>query len=104
MFSQKVYAIHRLRVNIKSLAAESIIIRKECKRCSLEYLNEMVLHRRGRLREEARLSHLALGFIRGRPYKEIESKAKVPIDAEKLTSKINKFYKTSVPEVRKWLS
>lgn len=66
--------IHRLRVNVKSLAAEAKAIREEEKRCGKVYRAELAEHRRGRVRAEARLAQLVLGFVRGRPYKSIEEK------------------------------
>jgi hypothetical protein len=77
-YDWKVAAIHKLRVNIKSLAAEARIIRKEAKRAGPRYRDALTGHRKGRLREEARMAHLALAFMRGRPYKSVEAKSKIP--------------------------
>src|SRR5688500_5552827 len=74
-YEPRVAAIHRLRVNVKSLAAEARIIRQEERRAGPAYRYEMSAHRRGRLREEARYAQLALAFVRGKPYKSAEREA-----------------------------
>ena len=79
VFSSKIRAVHTLRVNSKSLAAEAKIIRQEAKRCGPYYYFGLDHHRRGRLREEARVTHLALAFIRGTPYKSVEQKTNKPV-------------------------
>lgn len=88
-YDPKVAAIHRLRVNVKSLAAEAKIIRQEAWRCGMAYEYSLTLHRKGRLREEARYAHLALAYFRGRSYKSVEAKAKT-MDADKLMDKIHR--------------
>jgi hypothetical protein len=104
VYDPKVSAIHRLRVNIKSLAAEARIIRKEAKRAGLEYEMELTAHRRGSLREEARYAHLALAFVRGVPYKRVEAGALVPPLDTKLSVKLARNRVSHKPEsVRAWL-
>lgn len=88
--TKNVLAIHTLRVNIKSLAAESRFIRQETARCGREYKNALALHRRGKVREEARYSHLALGFLRGRKYRQLEHKTGKKVDAKRIAAKLNK--------------
>lgn len=83
----KVSAIHKLRVNIKSLTAEAKLIRQEVKRCSPLYMQELTDHRRGRLRQEARLTHLALAYLRGRPYNVVENRSIKP-DPKSISSKL----------------
>lgn len=90
-FDAKVLAIHKLRVNVKSLAAEAKIIRKEARRCGIQYEGALTMHRRGRLREEARLAQLALAFFRGRTYRSAERAAKVAINPVALGKKLNAF-------------
>lgn len=104
MFDNKVFAIHRLRVNIKSLAAESKIIRDECKRCGAAYFNQLVEHRRGKLRYESRLAQLALTYLRGRPYRMIEKEGSKIINSRHLYDKINRFIKVDLDEIKKWLN
>lgn len=103
-YEKKVAAIHKLRVNIKSLASEASFIRREEKRCGIAYQWELSSHRRGRLREESRYTHLALAFVRGRTYSSVEQKAKVQVIAGKLHEKIRRhLYDVSPEMVTKWL-
>lgn len=75
-YDSKVAAIHKLRINVKSLAAEAKIIRQEAKRCGMAYEYALTLHRKGRLREEARVAHLALAYARSRAYRSAEPNTK----------------------------
>lgn len=105
--TKNVLAIHTLRVNIKSLAAESRFIRQETARCGLEYKNALAYHRRGKVRDESRYSHLALGFLRGRTYKQIENKSAKPVDAKRVGAKISKHNwptVTTPAAIEKWLA
>jgi hypothetical protein len=104
-YDPKIAAIHTLRVNIKTLAAEAVIIRKEEKRAGICYLSYLRHHRTSRLREEARYTHLALAFVRGHKYTRVEQSAKVPVDAKRLANKINFHLKTaSIAAVMNWLT
>lgn len=76
-YDWKVSAIHKLRVNIKSLAAEARIIRQEARRAGNFYSWQLTNHRRGKLREEARYTHLALAYLRGRTYAEVEGEKRL---------------------------
>lgn len=67
-----VAAIHMLRVNVKSLAAESKIIRVEEKRCGIAYESMLRQHRIGVLRSESRVTLIALALLRGRKFREID--------------------------------
>ena len=87
----KVSAIHRLRVNVKSLAAEAKIIRAEERRAGCTYRDELHLHRTGRLREEARYAQLALAFVRGKAYKTVEREAYSPPLLSRLKAKVQQF-------------
>jgi len=111
-YDHKVMTIHSLRVNVKSLAMEAKIIRKETLRAGPAYRCSLHYHRTGRLREEARLAHLALAFVRGRPYKSVEYTASKPVDSKALANKLAKFIPSYVynykpenllNEVKKWL-
>lgn len=103
-FDNRILAIHQLRVNIKSLAAEAKIIRREVKRCSLLYISALTEHRKGSLRAEARYAQLAMGFIRNCEYKSIENKTFTPVNAERLYQKIRRFLlAVKKEEVEKWL-
>lgn len=103
-FDQRIAAIHMLRVNLKSLAAEAGILRKETARCGVAYKNALALHRVNRLRQESRYTQLALAFVRGTPYRQVEKSAKVPIVAGKLARKVGLFVQTSETQIVKWLS
>lgn len=98
-------SISRLRVNIKSLAAEAKIIRQEFRRTKFVELDN---HRKNRLREEARYAQLALGFIRGIPYASIEQKTRNKPDADRLLKKVNNFLdhysKKTIIDIRNWLA
>jgi hypothetical protein len=62
-----------LKVKIKSLAAEAKIIRTEERRNKRARAG-LAEHRKHTVRDEARHTLLAYGFIRGRRYTEIEPK------------------------------
>jgi len=72
----KVGYVHKLRVNVKSLAAEAVIIRNETKRAGKDYKDSLYVHRVGRLRTEARYAQLALAYIRGKRYKLCENRVR----------------------------
>jgi hypothetical protein len=65
-----------LRVKIKSLMAEASIIRAETfkakKRRKIDLLNALTQHRKGIVRQSARRTFLAYGFLRGRAYSAVE--------------------------------
>ena len=100
-------AIKKARVNIKSLAAESVIIRGEIRKTNDSYvINSLHYHRVNKVRPEARLANLAMAFLKGnkRSSAEITSKE---IDIKKLHNKISGFAWPSVivslQEVQDWL-
>ena len=69
-------SIHTLRVNVKSLAAESKIISKEISKAnSPEIKNCLQLHKRRKVRPESRSAQLALAAMKGMPYSKVEPKA-----------------------------
>jgi len=67
-----------LKVKIKSLAAEAQIIRREEFKARGQLRDELSIHRRGVVRNEARHAHIAYGLIRGRDYGAIEQTTKFP--------------------------
>lgn len=98
-------SIIRARVNVKSLAAEAKIIRKEMTKVKT-YQKEMLYHHKlEKVRPEARIAQLALGYLRNKPRSVIEKTSKA-IDIERLRRKIAVFtHKTvSVEEITAWLS
>jgi len=83
-----------LRVKVKSLAAEAKIIRREEKRMRGGALrDELALHRRGVVRSEARHTHLAYGFIRGRTLQQIEGRTEWPafVSRERVQAMLKKY-------------
>lgn len=62
-----------LRVKANSLAEEARIIRRAERRSWGLLLNDLHKHRVVELRREARATHLALGFIKGRTLDEMET-------------------------------
>lgn len=65
-----------LRVKVNSLAAEARIIRREERRTrNLNLREELYRHRTRDVRSHARSASLALGFVRGRQYHEMEPTA-----------------------------
>lgn len=80
-----------LKVKLKSLAEEARIIRKEENKAKKEarrvgdvrvnwsmLREELHNHRVVIVREAARHTHLAYGFLRGRAYQQMEAKCKTP--------------------------
>lgn len=81
-----------LKVKIKSLAAEAKIIRLETKRAKRASIRDgLALHRKGAVRFEARHTHLAYGFLRGREYRQMEQKAHTPPDWDKVRRMIERY-------------
>lgn len=81
--------IAKLRVNVKSLAAEARIIRRETDRArDPETKNSLALHRTGRLRSEARHAQLALALARRRSYRSVEPTSKTEPQWDRILTKI----------------
>ncbi len=81
-----------LKVKLKSLAEEARIIRKETKRTKLRSIKDgLYLHRTGIVRNEARHTLLAYGFLRGRTYHKIENKAKIEPSWDKVRKMVTKY-------------
>lgn len=97
-------AIHRLRINVKSLAAEARYIRQEERRCGSCYRNELYLHRTRRLREESRHAQLALAFLRGRSYQSVEGCNSKWVDLACLMGKLRRFTSVQEESVSNWLA
>ena len=94
-WNPQVIAIHQLRINVKSLAAESKLIRHEEKRCGqCDPCSHAILrwHRITDLREASRYAGLALAFVRGKTYRSVEKEGSRPVEPAKLASKISKFW------------
>lgn len=103
-FSQFVLAIHKIRSNVKSLAAEARFIRREERRAGLCYFGSLRDHRIRVLREESRYAGLALAYIRGKSKFVTEGNSKA-VDLTRLTKKIRRFLPTiGDKEVFSWLT
>lgn len=104
-YDAKIAAIHKARVNVRSLAAEAKIIRQEERRCGPCYRDLLSLHRKDALRTEARYAQLALAFLRGRPYKTVEREGSKSVWPKRLQEKIKKWW-PQMPDnaVALWLS
>lgn len=84
--------IKQLKVKIKSLAAESRIIRLEASRTkNLSAKNDMSNHRTGIVRSEARWSLIAYGFLRGRKYSDIEPTSTTLVSWGRVQKLVDKF-------------
>jgi hypothetical protein len=101
---ERIAAIHYARVNVKSLAAEAKVIRRETERAGKAYKDGLAVHRRGRLREEARYAHLALAFFRHSKYRSVEEKCYSPPSEKRLHEKASRFqWGLQMKDVSDWL-
>lgn len=80
-----------LRVKLKSLAAESKIIRHEERRTNGQLRNELWFHRIHAVRSEARHTHLAYGLIRGMAWSRIEQRCDAPPDWKRVIQMAKKY-------------
>lgn len=80
-----------LKVKIKSLAAESAIIRKDEQRHRGDLRTSLYLHRILEVRREARSAGLAYGFLRGRDYRRLEAKSYTAPDWSRVEGLIKKY-------------
>jgi hypothetical protein len=86
--------IATLRVNIKSLAAESQIIKKAERRYKNEEIKASLRnHRCKEVRRESRITQLTMAAIKGRPYRQVERTAKTEPDWKKIIGKIDRHSK-----------
>lgn len=105
VYEPRIAAIHRARVNRASLQAEARIIRKECRRCGIQYREILYWHRVGKLRHEARIANLAYGFLRGRKYRQIEAKTYFPVNPSEIVAKLSKWGPSmSFDKAKDWLA
>ena len=81
-----------LKVKLKSLAEEAKIIRKETERAKLRSIKHgLYAHRTRVVRPEARYTHLAYGFLRGREYRQMEQKARLAPDWKRVRKMVQKY-------------
>lgn len=105
-FDRKTMSIKKLKINVKSLAAESRFIRREESKCGwfAMYREQLSLHRRTQLREESRYALLAYQFLRGRPYKSVEN-SKRGVDVMRVLKKIIKTgYDATASQIANWIT
>ena len=97
--------LNSLKVNVKSLAAESRIIREEIRKATdSDEINSLHHHRMTCVRPESRLAQLSLAFARNKPYKGAEPKADKLPDSRRLCRKLQRFLpETTQEEVDAWL-
>lgn len=97
--------VHRLRVNVKSLANEARLIRSEIRRAhDPDAKAYLACHRSRRLKPEARMAHLALAYCKGVPYRVVEQNAKSKPSYEQLLNKIRRFrFNEEGASVAKWI-
>lgn len=84
-------AISTLRINIKSLAAESSIIKHAFRKYKNEEIrNSLHLHRIINVRKESRITQLTLAAVKGTPYENVERNADVEPNWKKIIAKIDR--------------
>lgn len=105
--SRREIAIRKLRVNVKSLAEEARIIRREVEKARSSLVKcELQCHRTGRLRGEARITQLALAAVRGKtPYSLIERNPKEAPNWKAVEEKVKRHcVGVVVHEALKWIA
>jgi len=80
-----------LKVKIKSLAAEALIIRKEERRHKGLTRFGLHQHRVMEVRQEARAAILAYGFLRGRSYEQMERAKSKRIQWSRVEALVKKY-------------
>ena len=91
-------------MNVKSLAAETVLIRHEIKKARYSTnKSRLHSHKLNKVRPESRLAQLALAFVKGVPYKKVENSTKNPILTDALYNKIRRFTNAKREEVELWL-
>ena len=94
-------SIRFLKVKVKSLAAESRIIRREESRSSGQLRNDLHSHRVHVLRPEARATLLAYGYARGRSYASMEGLSSRVPDWGRVERMIKKYSQLKQP-LKEW--
>lgn len=80
-----------LRIKIKSLAAESVIIRQEARRVKGDVRRGLNEHKTNVVRVHTRYNLLAYGFLKGLKYQEMEKKCDVVPNFIKVKETIRTF-------------
>jgi len=87
-----------LKIKIKTLAAEAGIIRAAAAKVRGDMRWNLNQHRKTELRQEARSSCLAYGFLRGRNYSDMEQTRHTPPDWGRVEQLIKKFGEDDIRE------
>ena len=82
-----------LKVKIKCLADESVIIRKEERRARGDLRRDLYLHRIGVVRSESRAALLAYAYLRGRPVESVEKNPRSGYLASRAYTRAHKIVK-----------
>jgi len=97
-----------LKIKLKSLAAEACIIRQQEQKMRGPIWGPkssgLTLHRKGVVRSEARHTHLAYGYIRGKKLSEIEAFSHTVPDWSKVYRMICKYDTTTEKDFKEWKS
>ena len=83
-----------LKIKLKSLAAEARIIRAQERKTKGKHNDtreSLYLHRTKDVRGEARATHVAYGFLRGREYACIEPKSYTQPDWKRVEAMVKKY-------------
>ena len=94
-----------LKVKLRSLEVESKIIRSYERKLpgASELRGQLVEHRRGVIRREARSTHLAYGYLRGRNYRQIEATCHTKPDIAAVERMVKKYGQVgAVDGLRAW--
>lgn len=80
-----------LKIKIKSLAAEQVIIRDEARKCSGMDKWDLNHHRTSHVRPYIRENHLAYGFLKGIPYSRMENRCHEAPDWDEVEKLVRRF-------------
>lgn len=91
-----------LRVKLKSLAAESLIIKREMLRfrTTNPWYERLHLHRVHEVRDEARATNVAYGFLNGLSYSEIEASCYAEPKWDRVAAMVKKYGEEGTAEER----
>jgi len=101
-------AVHRIRIQVKTLAAQQRFARHEMRKIKDPGLRDILLWRTRPIRKAARMAQLASAFLRGKKYRETENNSRERVSVFCLRQQINNclihtMYVTE-KDVEKWLN
>ena len=94
-----------LKIKLKSLAAEARIIRRQERKTGgkHDHIREsLYLHRLHVVRRASRETHLAYGYLRGRPYRAMERNALRGPDWKSVASMVKKYGEFKEEDFKSW--